>query len=118
MTLTAFAIAIDLVLVLALVLAFANSGRLLGPKPKHQGDADMPYETGMRPFAPAYDRMTVLYYRFAVLFVIFDVDLAFLMPWALNRGALTFQLMLSVTVFLALLGLMLGYFWSKEQLEC
>lgn len=112
------AIALNVLMVVALVLAFAFSGSILGPKPKHLGDADLPYETGVRPIAPASEHMSVLYYRFAVLFVIFDVDLVFLLPWAMDRSGADFQKMVSVSVFTLLLGFMLAYFWRKGVLEC
>ena len=114
----AFAIGLNVLLVLALVLAFSNSGRLLGPKPVHQGDFDVPYETGMLPIEPAGERMSVLYYRFAVLFVVFDVDLAFLLPWALNRPFLDLRMMVAMTLFVGLAGLMLAYLWRRGVLEC
>jgi NADH-quinone oxidoreductase subunit A len=113
-----FALAVDLAAVLGVTGLFANAGKLFGPKPVHLGDADMPYETGLPPLAPAHERMTVLYHRFAVLFVVFDVDLAFLLPWALTRGALTLTAMIAMTVFLLLMLMMLGYFWRKGALEC
>ena len=104
--------------VLGITGLFANAGRLFGPRPKHQGDADLPYETGMVPLAPAYERMTVSYWRYAVLFVVFDVDLAFLLPWALSKPAMDFSGMLAITGFIALVLLMLAYFWRKGVLEC
>ncbi len=112
------ALLINALVVLGVTGLFANAGRLFGPKPKHQGDADLPYETGLPPLAPAHERMTVLYWRFAVLFVVFDVDLAFLLPWALSKPAIDFQAMLAVTAFVALVLLMLAYFWRKGALEC
>ena len=115
---SAFAIGVDIVLVLALVLAFVNVNDWLGPKARHEGDAEEPFETGLRPIEPAVENMSVLYYRFAVLFVVFDVDLAFLLPWALTRGALTLAAMLSMTAFIVLIALMLSYFWLKGALEC
>jgi NADH-quinone oxidoreductase subunit A len=114
----AFALLVDFVAVLALALLFANAGRLFGPKPKHVGDADLPYETGLPPLTPAGERMSVLYYRFAVLFVVFDVDLVFLLPWAASGRAAPTQELVAVTVFLAVLALMLAYFWRKGVLEC
>jgi NADH:ubiquinone oxidoreductase subunit 3 (subunit A) len=62
--------------------------------------------------------MTVLYHRFAVLFVVFDVDLAFLLPWALNRRSLDAAALSAITVFALLVLLMLAYFWRKGALEC
>lgn len=113
-----FALAVNGLVVLAVTGLFANAGRLFGPRPRHQGDADLPYETGMPPMAPAYERMTVSYWRYAVLFVVFDVDLAFLLPWALSKPVLDLGSMLAVTAFTALVLLMLAYFWRKGALEC
>lgn len=112
------ALALNGLVVLGLVAAFAFSGRFLGPCPVHQGDGELPYETGMPPLAPANENMTVLYYRFAVLFVVFDVDLAFLVPWALNRDSLDAAAMAAITGFVALVLFMLAYFWRKGVLEC
>ena len=72
----------------------------------------------MPPLAPAYERMTVSYWRYAVLFVVFDVDLAFLLPWALSGPVLSLESMLAITTFVALMLLMLAYFWRKGVLEC
>lgn len=113
-----FALAVNGLVVLAITGIFANAGRMFGPRPKHLGDADMPYETGLPPLAPAYERMTVSYWRYAVLFVVFDVDLAFLLPWALSKPVLDLDSMLAITGFTALVLLMLAYFWRKGVLEC
>ncbi len=115
---SALAIGLNVALTLVVVTAMASAGWLLGPKPRHEGDADLPYETGERPIAPAVDRMAVLFYRFAVLFVVFDVDLAFLLPWALGRRTMDFAQMATMSVFVALVGFMLAYFWRKGVLEC
>ena len=104
--------------VLGITSLFANAGKLFGPRPKHQGDGEMPYETGVPPLAPAYERMTASYWRYAVLFVVFDVDLAFLLPWALARPVLDLQSLLAITGFTAMVLLMLAYFWRKGVLEC
>ena len=117
-SLALFALAVNLAVVIAVTGLFANAGRLFGPRPKHQGDAELPYETGLPPLAPAYERMSVSYWRYAVLFVVFDVDLAFLLPWALVKPALDLSAMLAITGFMALVMLMLAYFWRKGVLEC
>ena len=112
------AILINLILTAGLAGALAAASRLLGPRAAMGTDGNMPYETGMPPIESALSRMTVLYIRFAVLFVIFDVDLAFLLPWVLNRAKLSLELMLGMTAFVALVGLMLAYVWRKGALEC
>ena len=115
---TALAITADVFFVFALMAFFLNSGRLFGPHPVHQGDADIPFETGERPFEPALGHMSIYYWRFAVLFVAFDVDLAFLMPWILCRSSLNAFEMVGINVFMGLIALMLAYFWRKGVLEC
>lgn len=112
------ALVADLLLVLAVAAAFSLSGRLFGPNSRREGDALEPYETGLRPLAPPGERMSPLFIRFAVLFVVFDVDLAFLLPWALTRPALSLPLAVSATLFSGLVGFMLIYFWRKGALEC
>lgn len=115
---TAVAMAVDLLFVLGLVGAFATANRLLGPKVVHTADGRLPYETGMPPIEPAVDRMSVTYWRFAVLFVVFDVDLAFLLPWAHTRAGLDKGQAAAITLFMGLMLLMLAYFWRKGVLEC
>lgn len=112
------AVAMNLLAVLALVSLFANAGWLFGPKSKHEGDADMPYETGLPPLSAGHERMGALYWRYAVLFVVFDVDLAFLLPWVLARPVLDAATVTAVTVFTFLVLFMLAYFWRKGVLEC
>ncbi len=113
-----FALAVNFLVVLGITGLFANAGKLFGPRPVHKGDADLPYETGLPPLAPAHERMTVSYWRYAVLFVVFDVDLAFLLLWALSKPVLDLMSMLVITGFIAIVMLMLAYFWRKGVLEC
>ena len=115
---TALSMAVDALLVGGLVLFFLTSNRLFGARGSHGDEGTLPYETGMPPLENAVDSMAVLYYRFAVLFVVFDVDLAFLLPWALNKPSLNVASATAMTVFMALMFLMLAYFWRKGVLEC
>ena len=116
--LSLFALAVNFLVVLAITGLFTNAGKLFGPKSVREGDADMPYETGLPPLSSAHERMTVLYHRFAVLFVVFDVDLAFLLPWALNKPGLDAVSMAAITGFTLTVLFMLAYFWRKGALEC
>lgn len=115
---TGLALLVNAAFVLGLVVFFSKANAWFGVAGAHEGDGLLPYETGMRPVERAVDHMAVVYYRFAVLFVVFDVDLAFLLPWALNRPALDFSQAVAMTVFMALMFLMLIYFWRKGALEC
>jgi NADH-quinone oxidoreductase subunit A len=115
---TALAMGIDVLFVLGLLGVFMSVNRLFGPKGVHAGDGALPYETGMPPIERAQDNMAVLYWRFAVLFVVFDVDLAFVLPWALNRPGFDLGQAAAMTVFIFLMLLMLAYFWRRGVLEC
>ncbi|HBL18828.1 MAG: hypothetical protein A2X36_06495 [Elusimicrobia bacterium GWA2_69_24] len=112
----AFFINAAVVLALAVGMTFASS--ILGPAKTLKGQKGLEYETGMPPFGAPYGRTVVSYYRYAVLFVVFDVDLAFLVPWVLMRDSLDGTAMAAITVFLGLVGLMLAYLWRKGALEC
>jgi NADH-quinone oxidoreductase subunit A len=108
---------INLIFTTLLVLAFASVSRLLGGKSRQIGEGELPYETGMRPIEPAIERMTVPYIRYALLFVLFDIETAFLLPWVQLRGLLDPTLMASFTLFIALLSFLLAYVWKKGVLR-
>ena len=76
-----------------------------------------PYECGFEPFDDARIRFDVRYYLVAILFIIFDLEVAFLFPWAVSLadvGALGFW---SMIVFLAVLTIGFIYEWKKGALE-
>lgn len=112
------ALLLDVAIVAFLCAAMLSINRILGPNSTHAPEKDLPYETGMPPMDVAVSKMTVPYVRFALLFVVFDVELAFLLPAATLRGRLDASVMTSLTLFLALLAVMLGYLWKKGALHC
>ncbi|WP_114783606.1 NADH-quinone oxidoreductase subunit A [Botryobacter ruber] len=76
-----------------------------------------PYESGMPTIGPTWVQFKVGYYLFAILFLIFDVEVAFLFPWAVvfkDVGALAF---VEILIFLSILGLGLAYAWKKGALK-
>lgn len=78
------------------------------------------YECGIEPVGRAWYQVHVRYYIYALLFVLFDVEVAFLYPWAVIFRRLTgFHLLLfaEVAVFLAILVFGLVYAWRKGVLE-
>ncbi len=75
------------------------------------------YESGLEPIGDARGRYNVRYYLFALLFVVFDVEIVFLYPWAVayhTLGAFGFVEML-IFIFLLVIGLV--YAWKKKVLE-
>ena len=91
-------------------------GRLLGP---HRPDPEKlsPYECGFEAFEDARMKFDVRYYLVAILFILFDLEIAFLFPWAAVINDIGFAGFLSMMVFLAILTVGFVYEWMKGALE-
>ena len=76
-----------------------------------------PYECGFEPFADARSKFDVRFYLVAILFIIFDLEVAFLFPWAVALGAIGVFGFWSMIVFLAVLTVGFAYEWRKGALE-
>jgi NADH-quinone oxidoreductase subunit A len=76
-----------------------------------------PYECGFEPFEDAHIRFDVRYYLVAILFIIFDLEVAFLFPWAVSLGDIGQFGFWSMLVFLAVLTIGFIYEWNKGALE-
>lgn len=76
-----------------------------------------PYECGFEPFEDARMRFDVRYYLVAILFIIFDLEVAFLFPWAISLGDIGVYGFWSMVVFLAVLTVGFVYEWMKGALE-
>jgi len=103
-------------------LAMIGMNALFGPKRKRGAHAD-PFARGNPPGGSARDRYAVKYYLVAVVFLVFDVEVVFLLPWAVNyRRFLTDPAMAWVAIgeilfFIAMLVLALVYTWKAGALE-
>jgi NADH-quinone oxidoreductase subunit A len=76
-----------------------------------------PYECGFEPFADARSKFDVRFYLVAILFIIFDLEVAFLFPWAVSLGQLGIFGFWSMMVFLGILTVGFVYEWKKGALE-
>ncbi len=76
-----------------------------------------PYECGFEPFEESRMKFDVRYYLVAILFIIFDLEIAFLFPWAVSLGAIGTFGLISMGIFLALLVVGFVYEWKKGALE-
>ena len=76
-----------------------------------------PYECGFDPFEDARMRFDVRYYLVAILFIIFDLEVAFLFPWAVSLGDVGLFGFWSMIVFLGVLTVGFAYEWMKGALE-
>lgn len=77
----------------------------------------VPYESGIVPVGDAWGLFPVRYYIFALLFVLFDVEAAYLFPWAVRVGQLGRFAVIEMAVFLAILSFGLAYAWRKGLLR-
>jgi NADH-quinone oxidoreductase subunit A len=76
-----------------------------------------PYECGFEPFADARSKFDVRFYLVAILFIIFDLEVAFLFPWAVSLSHIGLFGFFSMIVFLAVLTIGFIYEWRKGALE-
>ncbi len=76
-----------------------------------------PYECGFEPFADSRTKFDVRYYLVAILFIIFDLEIAFLFPWAVSLDAVGGFGLIAMGIFLAVLVVGFIYGWRKGALE-
>lgn len=76
-----------------------------------------PYESGIPDIKPTKARFTPRFYVIGMLFVIFDLEAAFIYPWAVNFDTLGLYGFTHMTIFIALLFVSYAYAWKKGALE-
>jgi NADH-quinone oxidoreductase subunit A len=89
---------------------------LLGPK-KPTPEKSAPYECGMPPVGDARDRHSVRFYLVAMVFLLFDIEIAFLYPWAMALRDLGWSGFVEIVFFLGLLVFGYMYVWRKGALD-
>jgi NADH-quinone oxidoreductase subunit A len=98
----------------ALVSVLLSS--VLGPK-KPTPEKQAPYECGMPPVGDARERQSVKFYLVAMIFLLFDIEVAFLYPWAMALRDLGWSGFVQVLLFMALLLAGYVYVWRKGALD-
>ena len=98
------------------IVAGSVVSRLVGV---HRPDAEKlsPYECGFEAFEDARMKFDVRYYLVAILFILFDLEIAFLFPWAVVLREIGFFGFMSMMVFLGILVVGFIYEWKKGALE-
>lgn len=86
-------------------------------KKKPNADKLIGYECGFDPFGDARAKFDIRFYLVAILFIIFDLEIAFLIPWAVSLGKIGLFGFWSMFFFLGLLTIGLIYEWRKGALE-
>jgi NADH-quinone oxidoreductase subunit A len=109
-------IAILLIIASALAVLVIVLGSVFGPRRKSFRKMS-PYESGMMPIGPGTRRMSIRFYLVAVLFILFDVEVIFFYPWAVNFRALGVFGFVEMLVFVGILLVGYIYIWKKGALE-
>ena len=76
-----------------------------------------PYECGFEAFEDSRRKFDVRYYLVAILFIVFDLEIAFLFPWAVALGKIGSAGLIAMSIFLAILVVGFIYEWKKGALE-
>ncbi len=109
-------IAVLIIFSVGIAVAIVALGHLLGPRKKNPRKGQ-PYESGMVPYGSGQRRMPVHFYLIAVLFILFDIEIVFLLPWAVVFRDLGVVGLIEMVVFIVILGFGLIYAWKKGALE-
>lgn len=91
-------------------------GRLLGPN-NPDPEKLSPYESGFEAFEDARMQFDVRFYLVGILFILFDLEIAFLFPWAVSLDSVGFFGFVSMMIFLTILVVGFVYEWSKGALD-
>ena len=91
-------------------------GYVLGPN-RPDPEKNSPYECGFEAFEDARMKFDVRYYLVAILFILFDLEIAFLFPWAVAFHDVGLVGFLAVVLFLAILVVGFAYEWKKGALD-
>jgi NADH-quinone oxidoreductase subunit A len=111
-----FPILLFIVFGLGLGLLMVGAGSLVSPN-RPDPEKLSPYECGFEAFEDARMKFDVRYYLIAILFILFDLEIAFLFPWAVVLPEIGFFGFASMMVFLLILVVGFIYEWKKGALE-
>ena len=89
---------------------------ILGPR-RHNSAKDEPYESGMLPVGNASQRFPVQFYMVAVLFILFDVEVILMYPWAVAARKLGLFGLVEMAIFIAILFIGFVYAWKNDAFK-
>jgi len=115
-----FPVLIFLAIAMALGVALLATGGILGlvlGERAPDSEKISPYECGFEAFEDSRSKFDVRYYLVAILFIIFDLEIAFFIPWALVLDKLGVLGLVAMTIFVAELVIGFFFIWKKGALE-
>ena len=111
---------LGVLIMMGLAMAFAGVmiglGLLLGPR-NPTPEKMAPYECGMPAVGDARERQSVKFYLVAMIFLLFDIEVAFLYPWAMALRDLGWAGLVQIVTFLLILSVGYAYVWRKGVLD-
>ena len=110
-------IIIFILLAIALVILPLILQSLLSPKKNKGGDKLIPYECGELPEGSAWVKFNIRFYVIALIFLIFDVEIVFLFPWAVVFQDLGLLAFIEAFIFVLILVVGFVYIWAKGDLD-
>ena len=111
-----FSVLLLLIIAVGMSVGFVFLSQALGPK-RYERIKYSVYECGVDPFTSASVRVSVKFYLVALLFILFDLETAFLYPWAVLFRDLGLFGFLEMAIFVGILLVGLIYAWKKGALE-
>ena len=111
-----FPILIFIIVGLGLGVLLLSVGSVLAPN-RPNPEKLSPYECGFEAFEDARMKFDVRYYLVAILFILFDLEIAFLFPWAVVLQDIGFEGFVAMMIFLLILIVGFAYEWKKGALE-
>ena len=111
-----FPILLFIVIGTGIGLVLLTLGTLVSPD-RPDAEKLSPYECGFEAFEDARMKFDVRYYLVAILFILFDLEIAFLVPWAVVLPEIGFEGFVAMMVFLLILVVGFAYEWKKGALE-
>jgi NADH-quinone oxidoreductase subunit A len=111
-----FPIILFLLIAIVLSVGFIVVNFLFSPK-NPDPEKLSAYECGFEPFSDSRMEFDVRFYLVAILFIIFDLEIAFLFPWAISLGKIGFLGFISMMIFLGILTIGFIYEWKKGALD-
>ena len=111
-----FSIILFLIIALILSCGFILLNYIFSPK-NPDPEKLSPYECGFEPFTDSRMEFDVRFYLVAILFIIFDLEIAFLFPWAISLGGIGITGFWSMMFFLGVLTIGFIYEWKKGALD-
>ncbi len=109
-------VAVYLAVVASLAAGLNYAAYFLAPSRPTKDKLD-PYECGVEPLGVARERFSVRFYLVAIMFILFDIETVFLVPWAVLYKQLGIFGLVEIGIFFAVLGFGLAYLWKRGGLE-